>query len=689
MKSKDEEEPPPLIQSDLPVGVGDPRPCVMPEYPETLARLLAAAGARTPMCVGVTGPWGSGKTTVLRQAKRMLDEIEFAKRGDKVTFPKPARDAVSWTTAYATSREIEDGLFRPCRTVWFDAWKYADEDELLMALIRVILNTMARSSFGDKLWSKYLDPVEGKRLLRFLSMFKFKYGDVELGVDFDAAYPENAFTSKTAFFDLFDEVFERLLARWVHGGRKLDRIDDRDGALVVFIDDLDRCLPDKTVQVLEAIKLFLDKPGCLFVLGADKEVVGEAVVTHYEGAGFNPERATHYLEKIVQVTFNLPRMQCEALGRIVDVSDTGQELEDLSEVVQYNPRNLKTLVNDINLNWKILRRSSGTELESIERGDFTAWSVVWRFAPETFRREILQTMSRAPDQRHAYLLEARKWARGGETDADFSDCDPRSEFARALREMDFSESFTAESLDAFIKLQVPARQEEEAAPDVGGVKRAEIDQITVGGMEFIRVPAGGFVFQDGKQATLDHDYHIGRFPVTVAQWREFRPDKEGEDDHPVVLVSWVECRKFFEWFNGRHGDSMPEGCTATFPTEREWEKAARGRFGNKWPWGNEYEKGRCNDTNAGIDGTSAVGKFSPHGGDSPYGVADMAGNVWEWTRTGFDGEDRDSADDDVILKGGCFLNDEDRVVCAARLRYRPLGRDHNVGVRCVLSPFPL
>ena len=99
------------------------------------------------------------------------------------------------------------------------------------------------------------------------------------------------------------------------------------------------------------------------------------------------------------------------------------------------------------------------------------------------------------------------------------------------------------------------------------------------------------------------------------QARTFPPDKA---DHPVVLVSWHDAQAYAEWAGKR------------LPTEEEWEKAARGTDGREYPWGNEFDKERCNTRESGIGGTTSVGQFSPQG-DSPYGCVDMVGNVWEWT----------------------------------------------------------
>ena len=172
------------------------------------------------------------------------------------------------------------------------------------------------------------------------------------------------------------------------------------------------------------------------------------------------------------------------------------------------------------------------------------------------------------------------------------------------------------------------------------------------GLQMIIVPGG--VFRMGSEAhdappnerpitevTLSH-YYISRHPITNAQYEMFDPSHARKrapgagDDHPVVYVSSTEAAKFCQWLSAR------EKRRYRLPTEAEWEYAARGKDGRKYPWGNN--EGRpdlanfadCNTefawsdrkVNDGFAESSPVGAF-PRGA-SPFGVEDMAGNVWEW-----------------------------------------------------------
>ena len=165
-----------------------------------------------------------------------------------------------------------------------------------------------------------------------------------------------------------------------------------------------------------------------------------------------------------------------------------------------------------------------------------------------------------------------------------------------------------------------------------------------------------------------------------------------DSNHPVVYVSWHDANAYCAW------RSHQEGRVVRLPTEAEWEKAARGPStdsgdGRTWPWGNTFDAMKCNMNQTGIGDTSPVGIFAA--GRSPYEAFDMAGNVWEWTRSvwgaefGYpyradDGrEDQSRTNVSRVVRGGSFLNGDDAVRCACRNGNSPGARDNNVGFRVV------
>ena len=120
-----------------------------------------------------------------------------------------------------------------------------------------------------------------------------------------------------------------------------------------------------------------------------------------------------------------------------------------------------------------------------------------------------------------------------------------------------------------------------------------------------------------RKDRIDHKRHNGRY---LSHWTgNSHPPELAK--HPVVYVSWFAAAAYCEWAGGR------------LPNEAEWEKAARGTEGRKFPWGNTWDPSRCNSR--GNKGSDTFGQTAPVGsflaGASPYGLLDMAGNVWEWT----------------------------------------------------------
>ncbi|RJR12294.1 hypothetical protein C4588_02400 [Candidatus Parcubacteria bacterium] len=237
--------------------------------------------------------------------------------------------------------------------------------------------------------------------------------------------------------------------------------------------------------------------------------------------------------------------------------------------------------------------------------------------------------------------------------------------------------------------------------------------------DMILIPAGSFWMgsntgeENEKPVHKIHldSYYIDKCPITNAQfdkftqetgykgkgeWRKYyRPETA---DHPVVAVNWFEAIAYAEWSGKR------------LPTEAEWEKAARSNDMRKYPWGNKWDKNKCNTPDLDdpevlkkrVDiydgrGTTPAGSFPD--GASPYGVLDMAGQVWEWCADWYDenyygklekvakitknpkgpeqGEYR-------VLRGGSWGNLMGPCRCTCRAySQKPDYINFNVGFRCV------
>lgn len=255
-----------------------------------------------------------------------------------------------------------------------------------------------------------------------------------------------------------------------------------------------------------------------------------------------------------------------------------------------------------------------------------------------------------------------------------------------------------------------------------------------------KVPAGEFLMgsiQEAGGTAPDNEmpqhritlpvFCIAKYPITNAQYQAFVDDggytekwrqcwtqtgwkwrtkgnytgpyRSGGDfdlsNHPVVGVSWYEAVAFCNWLSER------SGCLVRLPSEAEWEKAARGTDGQRYPWGKDITKNHANYGAAGIRSTSAVGVFPK--GASPYQLLDASGNVWEWTISLWgeyrhepkfnypyntqDGRENIDAPETVLrtLRGGSWLDLDDRMHCAWRVSNYPRIKYYGVGFR-VVSP---
>ena len=282
--------------------------------------------------------------------------------------------------------------------------------------------------------------------------------------------------------------------------------------------------------------------------------------------------------------------------------------------------------------------------------------------------------------------------------------------------------------------KVKARRRAAAGVVLARIGDPRPEVMTVDGMQFCWVPKGRFLMGSKKwdrqaysneiperEITVKHDLWIGRYPVTVAQYREYEDetgrkdqDYDQQTNEPAVDVSWHEAVEFCQWLTARWRRSVriEPGWEARLPSEVEWEKAARGGLviplqaairvigsripkcvgkvnslpGRRFPWGQKADLNRANwgGSDDSIRDRNAVGCFSR--GASPFGLEEVSGNVWEWTsNSGFD-KKIPRSEGQEILRGGAFIHNSPDIRCARRFWYNTDSKLSVFGFRVALAP---
>ncbi len=238
--------------------------------------------------------------------------------------------------------------------------------------------------------------------------------------------------------------------------------------------------------------------------------------------------------------------------------------------------------------------------------------------------------------------------------------------------------------------------------------------------EWVEIPSGSFRMGSERvdREKPVHDEHVdayrmSRYPVTHGQYQAFvdaggyterwrhcwteagwawkatndmeSPRLVGSPfdlpNHPRVVISWYEAVAYCGWL------SEMTGKEHRLPSESEWERAARGVDGREYPWGPKFDASLCNTIETDLGMTTAVGLFPK--GESPAGILDASGNVWEWCSTRwrdtYDAPEDNALEGDAVrvLRGGSFANDSVGARCAYRVRDDPDGIDRLIGFRLV------
>lgn len=336
-------------------------------YARAIAEFIQHPDTNPPLVIGVQGPWGQGKTSLMRMVQDRLDpgHADLVKRRGPMAeagFDGPS-ELTFGDLRDSLDGDIEIGASRPAeiRSVWFNAWKYQSSETLWAGLADAILSQLparlprrARELFWLKLQLLRIDATAVRRdiysaivdslLPRLVSAVVFALLLAILLLTLGATGLVSALAGCGTVVVLAGISALRskgkALKRKLEGGylryvnqpeyadkmgylhqveedmhHALDLLTPSDKPTVIFIDDLDRCSPGKISEVLEAINLFLagDYPNCVFVLGMDAEVVAAAMeIVHKDVIEKLVDRRSElgwrFMDKFVQLSFVMPRL---------------------------------------------------------------------------------------------------------------------------------------------------------------------------------------------------------------------------------------------------------------------------------------------------------------------------------------------------------------------------------------------
>lgn len=295
-----------------------------------------------------------------------------------------------------------------------------------------------------------------------------------------------------------------------------------------------------------------------------------------------------------------------------------------------------------------------------------------------------------------------------------------------------------QSKDRVLRALAPVMQNASVHPDLrrrAGLLLGRLGWRPVDLDRFVEVPEGKFLYgPKKKKVEIARKFWLGKYAVTNAQfarfvqaggyqnrefwsengwawrtgkydertlepverdWLDHRPTisrnapyfwhniELGNPIFPVVGVSWYEAEAYCNWL-AKNVVAVPPGYTVRLPTDLEWERAARGENGREYPWGDEFEKDAANtwDTDpdgSGLGGTTAVCTFPQ--GISPVGAWDMSGNVWEWTASWYDEDNRYR-----VVRGGSWIGYQWFARASFCNWSIPLMFNDDLGFRVVIAP---
>jgi formylglycine-generating enzyme required for sulfatase activity len=691
------------------------------EHGEGLIEMIRCVESSGSFTIGVHGQWGQGKTSLLRQIKKALD------------------------------KEPENGK-SPIFTVWFNPWQFTGEEHLIIPFFHTLIASLEK--YEKKIREKSAFPTLVNRVSTFLKKLSRVPVALAYGMEGEIKVPL-LLKAKFSFHRMIKEsrnqeekIAQEERANYLEAVQQYESLyynliqELQEAAtmlntkVVVFIDDLDRCLPEKAIELLEGLKVLLDMRGFVFVIGVAREVIERGIRVRYqelyrEKLEDMPFLEQDYLDKIIQFSIALPPADPDLLreniveAHMKELKAATPYINTILSSLGNNPRTLKRFVNNVSfLLWVADRKRKQVEhAETFLPELLIKISLIAFQFPRLYRQlcdyphhltrlqKVLEkleekgTKGEEPEEKFGKLAktglaEIDRWLEQPDVSklAAILRCESRLLDGKESIDKGFKDR---QEVERYVCMLASIISSESEKQDTGGASDQSLREI----MESRMVRITGGVFRMGDEKTGRHevtvnDFWIDKYPVTQSLYHKVsgkNPSRFTGDDKPVENVTWLDAVRFCNKLSGSMGLDPAytieqekverKGGAPGFrlSTEAEWEYACRA--GTK---GERY--GKIDDIawyveNSGRS-TQGVGQKEPN----HYGLYDMLGNVWEWVEDDWHANYNDAPTDGRawiddprgsirVIRGGSWYVVAQDCWSAIRYGFSPGYRFYDLGFR--------
>ncbi|MCR5205793.1 MAG: KAP family NTPase [Lachnospiraceae bacterium] len=331
----------------------------------------------TPLTISIQGKWGSGKTSFFQMVQNKIEDEQ-----KEIENEHQIEDSDNEGVKVKIQGQYTNKMLPKCCFVTFNAWRYSQfnkESNLPASLLASIANQIDEQLVDEKNDTKLLEDQtyseekqkrkerknSFKKGIALLAAIGNRYLEKKTGANIkeEKKKVENDFNDINEFLNDVDDLsklqsnFEGYINDILEEkfGKRINK-NTIDSRMIVFIDDLDRLIPEKAVDLLDTIKIFLDCPSCVFVLAVDYDVVIKGVEAKYKGM-LDKKKKKDYFEKIIQVVFRLPNAMLSIEGYITSIAkELKINIAHAKDLVLFarkaekdNPRGIKRLINNYRL----------------------------------------------------------------------------------------------------------------------------------------------------------------------------------------------------------------------------------------------------------------------------------------------------------------------------------------------------